>query len=524
MKKDPLRYCCLCNKEFKNVPNHLGAIHKDCSKEEYFLKFIGEKTFCAICGKDTRFISLVSGYQKHCSRRCAKKNPEERERYEKTCLMKYGVKNPSLLDKITEKRKETMILKYGGWPAQNKGIKEKQIDTLIKNYGVDNPRKSQQIKEKMKINSIKKYSTEYPCQNQKVKDKQKETMKYNFFNLLISTNRLKDFVIPNFEKKDYVDVKTKYSWKCSKCQTIFDSHINNGLIPRCPICYPPWNGKHFTSKIEEDIINFCKFYFPNLIERDRYILNGKELDIFIPEINLAIEVDGVFWHSELNGKDKYYHLNKTLECEKKSIQLIHIFEDEWYNKRDIVESILLAKMGKIENKIYARKCEIKKIKSSDAYNFLLENHLQGPINGKSLGLFFLGELVSIITIGKSRFNKNYDIELLRFCNKKNTIVIGGLGKLIKRVNGQIITYNDLRFSNGQSYETAGFKLISQSKPGFFYLKNNVRLSRLKFQKHKLPQILEIFDPTLSAWNNMQLNGYDRIWDCGNLVFKKENKK
>ena len=124
--------------------------------------------------------------------------------------------------------------------------------------------------------------------------------------------------------------------------------------------------------------------------------------------------------------------------------------------------------------------------------------------------------------GKPRYNKKYDIEILRFCNKLNTIVVGGLSKLTKvlKERGTIITYCDLRYSDGSSYTKSGYVQISQSKPGYYYLKNNTRYSRINFQKYKLNNLLEHFDPHITEWENMQLNGYDRIWDCGNLVFHK----
>ena len=216
-----------------------------------------------------------------------------------------------------------------------------------------------------------------------------------------------------------------------------------------------------------------------------------------------------------------YHLKKTESCKEKEIHLIHIFEDEWYNKQDIIKSILKAKMGKIENKIYGRKCIISEINNKDANDFLFENHLQGPISGKSIGLYYNNDLVSIITYGKPRYNKNYDIEILRFCNKKDTVVIGGLSKLVSRISGKIISYCDLRFSFGLGYLFSGFKMVNISHPNYYYMSDyNSRYNRLQFQKHKLPNLLENFDPTLTEWENMQLNGYDRIWDCGNLVFEK----
>ena len=215
-----------------------------------------------------------------------------------------------------------------------------------------------------------------------------------------------------------------------------------------------------------------------------------------------------------------------MKCKEKGIQLIHIFEDEWINKQEIVKSIIKNKLGLTETKIYARKCLIKNINNKEATDFLNDNHVQGRINGKHVGLYFKDELVSILTIGKTRFNKKYEYEILRFCNKINTNTIGGFSKLLKYVikNHSIcslITYADIRYSDGKLYNSSGFNQLNKSTPNYFYLDKNYnsRLSRIQFQKHKLKNLLESFDPKLTEWQNMQLNGYDRIWDCGNLVYE-----
>ncbi len=644
------RLCPICNIPTKNLGMHLKK--HGYTTEQYYLTFIGTKTQCEFCGKDTKFMSIDYGYQTYCSLKCSnssnttkekiketwlqkygvdnpskieeikekkrktcEKNfgvsygvqsdivkdkmkktfmdhfgvdnplkskeirekikqttlakygkefisqtpefhaklkdvcvqrygvvhpsvlPEVREKYKKTCLLKYGVDNVSKDKTVNIKRTQTFLNKYGTTtpfqnneikekiyktnlikygckiPTQNEKIKIKMIETVIKHYGVSHPLKCSEVKEKIKKTCLLRYGVDSPTKSNIMKEKSR----LKFYKNLLNSDRLKDRCVPLFEKEDYIDVTHNYSWKCTICNTNFEDILDNGHIPRCPLCYPKLSG---CSKFEKEIIDFCKQYYPNLIENDRTILNGKELDIYIPEIKLAIECDGLYWHSELQGVDKNYHLKKTKECEKKNIQLIHIFEDEWYNKQDIIKSILLAKMGKIKNKIYARKCIIKEVSSIEAKDFLFENHLQGSIAGASIGLYYNNELVSILTYGKPRFNKKYDIEILRFCNKKNTIVVGGLSKLSKYVKGYIISYSDSRYSLGTSYKNAGFDLVESSPPSYYYLKNFKRFSRINFQKHKLSEILENFDPTLTEWQNMQLNDYDRIWDCGNLVFEK----
>jgi hypothetical protein len=216
----------------------------------------------------------------------------------------------------------------------------------------------------------------------------------------------------------------------------------------CPICF---NGK---SKYESEIYEFLSDNITSFISlNNRSILDyNLELDLYIPDKNLAIEFNGLCCHSESWGKYKNYHLDKTLMCEKINIQLLHIFEDEWINKKDIVKSTILSKMGIFKNRIYARKCIVEEIDTKTKNEFLEENHLQGKDSSSiKLGLFYNNELVSVMTFGRRKITGgNSKSELIRFCSKLNTQIIGGANKLFKYFinnywNGkEITTYADRR--------------------------------------------------------------------------------
>jgi hypothetical protein len=159
------------------------------------------------------------------------------------------------------------------------------------------------------------------------------------------------------------------------------------------------------------------------------------------------------------------------------------------------------------------------------------HHIQGKDKSSiKLGLFYQNELVSVMTFGKSRYNKKYQYEMYRFCNKKEHQIVGGAGKLwmyfVRTFNPvSVVTYADRRYSNGKLYENLGFITVGVSSPNYFYFKKGTILlmSRIQFQKHKLKNMLKIFDSNMTEWENMQNNGYDRIWDCGNYVFEWETK-
>jgi hypothetical protein len=254
---------------------------------------------------------------------------------------------------------------------------------------------------------------------------------------------------------------------------------------------------------------------------NKSLISPYEIDIFIPNLNLGIEYNGIYWHSELAGRHKHYHINKTKMCNDKGVRLVQIWENEWINQNEIVKSRINSLLG-INHRIFARKCIVKELATKQARAFFNETHIQGHVNGSQyLGLFLGDELVAAMSLGKSRFEKDKPAELLRYSNKLNCNVIGGASKLLSYFikifkPTRIVTYTDLRWNTGNMYKQLGFKFMHVSDPNYFYFKSDIRLmSRIQFQKHKLKDKLENFNPELTEWENMVNNGYNRIWDCGN---------
>ena len=452
-----------------------------------------------------------------------------KEKMKETNLKKYGVETIFQLKEIKEKAHKKLKEKYGSkCPLNNIEVKEKAKNSLMRNYGVDNPAKFKKVQEKIKETNLRKYGVEYPMRNDEVKKKVISTLLKKTFDK--KREKCKEYGIEFlFDINDYIGTKNvKYKFKCLKCGHVFKFSLVNGRFPICPVCNP----KKFFNKSQMEIELFNSINYSNKIQSDRSILDGLELDIVIPDKKIAIEFNVLFWHSEIGGgKDKDYHFNKTKLAQEKGYQLIHIFEDEWLFKRDIVLSLIHSKLGIFDKRIYARNCEIKELNSNEANEFFDENHLQGADNSKvRLGLFYQNELVSVMTFSKPRFNKKYEWELVRFASKLNYQIIGGASKLLKYFlnyynPSSIITYADRRYSNGNLYRRLGFEFDGFTSPNFYILKDYIiRENRIKFQKHKLKDKLINFDPDLSAWENMQLNGYDRIWDCGNYRFVWRNNE
>jgi predicted transcriptional regulator len=280
------------------------------------------------------------------------------------------------------------------------------------------------------------------------------------------------------------------------------------------------------SNEENELFNYIQsIYNEKLIQSNRSILNGKELDVYIPDKNIAIEYNGLYSHHYKPWEDKpslrkdiNYHLTKTLECEKQGIQLLHFYSDEWYFKQSIIENIIKSKLG-LNNKIYARKCNVVSIDTQYKNHFLNEYHMQGEDKSSiKLGLEYNGDMMAIMTFAKSRFNKRYNWELTRFCVKGGISVVGGFSRLLKAFresySGSIVSYADRRYSNGNVYNTNGFELIGINKPSYYYVDKNFlrRFNRMKFQK----KYIGAYDCT--EYEKARELGYEKIFDCGTLAF------
>lgn len=287
------------------------------------------------------------------------------------------------------------------------------------------------------------------------------------------------------------------------------------------------------SKPELEIISILKSVglecSPN-----RKVLHGQEIDIYVPSLKFGIEYDGLFYHTEGRGKHRYYHLNKTDNCLKNGVKLIHIFEDEYINKHDIVVSKLLHMVGKNNGeRIYARKCTIKPVSHNEANSFLEKNHIQGKCGFTvAYGLFYQNTLVSVMLFLRE---STVQWNLVRFASDIEKICIGAGGKLFKHfINSHnpsyVKTFADRRWtidSTDNLYTKLGFKVDDVLKPDYRYYNRKVdklkRFHKFNFRKqilHKkygLPLELTELEMTRKL-------GYDRIWDCGLIKYVYVNSK
>ena len=286
--------------------------------------------------------------------------------------------------------------------------------------------------------------------------------------------------------------------------------------------------KSFGSKAERDIYNFINSLTSDIELHNKSILDGKELDLYIPSHNLAIEFNGSYWHSTEKKADIHYHQQKTLACARKGVHLIHIFEYEWNNeaKREKIKQYIKSILRSNNEIIHARNTEINLIEDKQARIFLDSFHLQGYIPASvNLGCFYNDELIGLMTFGKPRFSNNYEYEIIRFCWKDNTIVVGGAAKLfkhfIKNYNPQsIITYADLAKFTGKVYTRLNFKPIQPSfitEPNYVWVSADSKevLTRYQTMKHKLIE-KGLGTPEQTEDEIMQSLDYFKVYDSGNM--------
>ena len=349
------------------------------------------------------------------------------------------------------------------------------------------------------------------------------------------------YLYPNLENY-YINTETKIKIICPNHGIFEQTSINHKAGSGCPKCNINYK--------EEFLINLFKEYNINYLYRDRNLIKPLEIDILIPDFKFGIEHNGIIWHSygisnwnaidNYKELDKNRHLNKTLLMESKDYQLFHIREDHLLeeNKKEIWKSILLNKCG-ISTKVHARKLKVVNLENYKEFTktFLEENHLQGNCPSSiKLGLQDpkTGIVYSIMTFGKSRFDKNIEYELLRFCNLKYHNVRGAASKLMSAFEkyykpDSIVSYANRDWSQGNLYRAIGFVYSHTSEPNYIYINSKLGIiKRQQVQKHKLKNFLEsknlIFDENLSERDNMIGNGYRIYYDTGNTVYHKFYKE
>lgn len=436
---------------------------------------------CPICGSVPVFEKYNTGYRTYCSAKCSNSCEEKQAKTIKTNIERYGVAAPALNKDIQAKINKTNRERYGtDWTFQSEIVRDKSKQTCRIHYGCD-----------------------WASANPEVKARQTQTQRKKYY--IISCNRYCGRIKNNTEP-------------CTRLLPVQKSHSANTTI----------------ELFVQGILDEAGVEY----ETNKFILNGQQVDIWIPSMNFAIECNGVYHHS-LKFKTPSYHINKFKTARDLGIRLLTIWWDQYINHPDIVKSMILTKLGYNNQTIYARKCEVREVSSEDCGDFLEENHIQGNTPTKvRLGLYNNNELVSIMTFVKfagcqgSKQVVDGTWNLNRFCNKRMCRVIGGAGKLLKHFirtyqPTSIISHSHNDISDGHLYKTLGFETDGKINTSYYYIKGNKRWHRSTFTKAGIVR-RGWKDKVDSSWTErevMEEHKYLCIYDSGTVKWTLNcNKK
>ena len=464
-----------------------------------------KKPKCLNCDNKVSFTKFYKGYQTYCSRSCAaeyshKDNKIKEKRLAK--IVEYN-KDPIIKSRMVEKANLTKS-KFSD--QKKKEINLKRSNTVRNKWGVDNISEIKEIKEKIS-KSLKEVLPGIKL------EKTKERISKLGYKIIDIKNG--DFKLICYKCNNEFNISSK----------LFNQRNRFDIEP-CLLCNPNNNDSFF----EKTICEFVKENYDGVVKPNYRKFKKYEIDIYLPELKIGFECNGLWWHSE-KYKENNYHKEKNAFFEKKGIQIIHIWEDDWKFKRGIVESRIINILKPNENKIWGRKCNIQELNSSTYKDFMIKNHLQGHAPGKyKIGLYFNGKLVSAMSFSKTRRNLGYKenidgvFELLRFCSKLNTNVIGGSSKLLKYFikkykPNKIISYASKDWSVGNLYLILGFKGVKETVPNYFYFHKDegLRINRFNFRKDIL--VKEGYDKNKSEHQIMNERNYYRVYDTGSLLFE-----
>ena len=513
----------------------------------WYYNNITEHVLCPVCGNPTKFNNINTGYRTYCSAKCANSSQTKKDQTKQTCIHKYGglgnasaelrkkyiqtsierhgVDNISKLQETRDHTKQTCIELYGGQGNASAELRKKYIQTNIERYGVDNIMKSDEGKSKIQSTLLAKYGVTHQSKISSVIEKARNTRKNNTLtryddviswdgnNWLCSCphpecNKCKErtYIVP---PSIYRDRKRDHTEPCTKLLKV--SNITTS-----------------GTSIELFVRNILDEYNIPYETNVRNIISPKELDIYIPSKNIAIECNGIQSHCT-NAVGQIYHYNKYANCARQDIQLLAIWHDWIINKPDIVKSIILSKLGIYNTRIYARQCQIREISTQECNNLLNMNHIQGgSASNIRYGLIYNNEIVSVMSFQRRSYNQ---WELVRYCTTLNTQVIGGAAKLLNHFIKEhqpeyIYSFSSNDISNGNLYKKLGFeKTIINKSYWYIDIKTMTRYHRSSFTKRAI--INKGWKSSKEGWTEsevMQEHGYYQIYDSGQTKWVLNTKE
>lgn len=464
------------------------------------------------------------------------KNPSVQKKVQETVEHRYGNKYILATEYGQNSYKNTMNNRYGvDYPIQDPEIKNRIVATNLRRYGSKSYLGSKQNRFKLEQIVKARYGTPYYSQSALWKSSR-----------MNDPSKIDDYMKFLDDTKSYLesfDTKPTYHQlenQLGVSATTISFWVNKLNLQDYI--------KYTLSSMEDAVVNTLHDIDPSIriVRHDRQTIKPLELDIMLPELQIAIECNPTVTHNSsiqdpwgASPKPYNYHLSKTQKCESAGVLLFHIFGYEWVHNRPVIESMLRNLLNKNDTKIYARKCEVREVSSEQSAKFLDANHRQGRANSPiRLGLFYDNQLVSLMTFGKLRstMGRSADTseecyELVRFCSLRNTTVIGGADKLFKYFvnhwNPQSVrSFSDRAHTRGTLYSKLGFTRKHESSPGYVWVDGSTDIAyhRMNSQKRNIKRFLHDPDIDLNQSEReiMIGHGFVQMFDCGTILWEWSN--
>lgn len=539
--------CPICKIELKAISLnslrcHLNRVH-GLNAEQAYLTFNDHPEPCIQCQGPVKFLTFQTGYERLCGK-CNKANSQLRAAAVRKSR-RHAAWNKGLTEETSDAVKRAaqgcrdFIAEHGHWRkgAYVEGSLDKAREALAKKWrdGTHpmigrNASNDERIAARGRaiskaLKGSDKHWTKKPTANEinkkiidtrRAKIESGENSPFRFTPEQIKEKiKLidKNWIVPEFEFNGH---QTMIDVTCQTCNNVLSSSfvaLYKGRV--CPTCNPP-----NYSKWHREIVEFIESLGVTPDVNTRKVIAPFEVDVFIPERDIAIECNGLYWHSEMYHDNKTYHQNKSDRCNAKGISLFHLFEDEWREKQDIVKSMLRVKLGKAK-KIHARQTTIVE-NHSDVKEFLNDNHLDGSTKQRhSFSLVYEGEIVMTLTVRKPHQVKRWKddtIEIARIASLRDHVVIGGASKLISaakqwaREQGfkRLMSYRDTRLGGlGHAYDVSGFVVSHTTQPRFWWTDGT----------HRYDRFLVKAIPGIATQEEMAMeHRVSKIWGCANVVY------
>ena len=516
---------------YNELYNHLEATYPNINtvieRLYMYMHNMNDRPKC-YCGNELRFMGYKVGYRNYCSDVCANKDPIKQNKANESNMKKYGVKRSTQLDSIKEKVKQTQIERYGGMGLASSKLKKKIIATNLERYGVECASKSDEIKEKVKRTQIERYGG-MGLASHILKEKAHQTNLERYGHNVPSKNdEIKNNIIIKYQNQYNVDCGSQVSlfekfpdllsiskrnWimkcphpECNKCEERI--YKTRSMIYRCrlkcgaELCtnlLPIQKSTSSNTTIEMFVRNILDKYNIEYQTNVRNIIKPKELDIYIPSKKLAIECNGIYWHSD-NKVSKKYHMDKYLKCAECNIELLTLWEDYIKSKPEYIEWVILSKLGIFVQNVKQHQYRIEKIDDDQYIKFLNDNQIPSiQIGNYKFGIFYNSEIIYVASF--SDYNDD-TYELKNFYSKNGYNIENALKNIISYFKElykchEIISYGSNDILNDKYYIDCDFILEKECISHHYYIDP---MTHIRYNsKSSNQKLLKIYDCGLNYW-------------------------